>query len=152
MIDRILRFTNFILLSGIVVVIFLQVFLRYVMNDSNAWSEELARFLMVYMCFFGSCLAMKQERGLRVTFFVNKLPPKASFYINVVFKILIVLFLGTVIYYGAITSWKMHSQVTTALQWPKSVLYFSLIPPILLMMIVTLRQLRNTISKATGAE
>jgi len=122
------------------------------MNDSNAWSEELARFFMVYMCFFGSCLAMKQERGLRVTFFVNKLPPKVSLYIDVVFKILIALFLCAVIYYGAITSWKMHSQVTTALQWPKSVLYFSLIPPILLMLIVTLRQLRNTVLKATGAE
>ena len=147
MIDRILRFSNFFLLSSIVIVIFIQVFLRYVMNDSNVWSEELARFLMVYLCFFGSCLAMKQEKGLRVTFFVNKMPPKVSLFIDLLFKFLILIFLCFVIYYGAITSYRLHSQVTPALQWPKSTLYFSLIPPIFLMMLVTLRQLRDIILK-----
>ena len=43
------RWTGAFLMGLMVVVILVQVFFRYVLNDALAWTEELARFLMLWM-------------------------------------------------------------------------------------------------------
>jgi TRAP-type transport system small permease protein len=40
-------------------VIFYQVFSRFILKDSLRWSEELARYLMVWSVFIGSALAIR---------------------------------------------------------------------------------------------
>ena len=43
------RWIGAALMGGMVVVILVQVFFRYVLNDALAWTEELSRFMMLWM-------------------------------------------------------------------------------------------------------
>lgn len=56
-----------ILALGImVVVIFTQVFLRYVFNYSMSWSEEFSRYLFVWFSWIGVSAGLKDKEHLRV--------------------------------------------------------------------------------------
>ena len=53
------------------VTIFAQVITRYCFNYTPEWSEELARFLFVYVVFLGSALIMGESGHLAVEFLPN---------------------------------------------------------------------------------
>ena len=47
-------------------VLFLQVIMRFVFNNSNAWSEELARYLFIYVAYLAASLAVLKKRHVRI--------------------------------------------------------------------------------------
>ena len=53
-----LRWLTAALLSVVVVVTLLQIVLRYAFNAPLIWSEELARFLTVWMTFLGAAIIL----------------------------------------------------------------------------------------------
>lgn len=58
------------------VVILLGVFFRYVLLEPLPWSEDLGRFLMIWLAIFAVGLVMQNRRHVAVTLFVSLLPPK----------------------------------------------------------------------------
>lgn len=58
------------------IVIIMEVIFRYVVAAPAFWTEELARYLMFYMVFLGSAVAIREERHPSLTFIVQQLPPK----------------------------------------------------------------------------
>jgi len=58
-------------MSVMLVVIFAQVISRYVFNWTPEWSEELARYLFVWVVFIGSALIMGESGHLAVQFVPN---------------------------------------------------------------------------------
>src|SRR5690606_38231361 len=63
-------------LGVIVVVMFFQVVFRYVFNNSITWSEELIRYLFVWITFFGTALCFRDRIHIGVDFFLEQMPPK----------------------------------------------------------------------------
>ncbi len=62
-----------------VVLLFLltmQIFLRYVVNKSVSWSEEASRWFFIWVIYFGCMLAAKDEKHIRITLQLTKLPEK----------------------------------------------------------------------------
>jgi TRAP-type transport system small permease protein len=59
-------------------VVFLQFFSRYVLNDSIAWTEEIARYLLMTVCFVGSGMAMRRMTHIHVEFLYVYLPAAAA--------------------------------------------------------------------------
>lgn len=55
-------------------VVFVQFFTRYVLNDSIGWTEEIARYLLVIVTFSGSALAVRRNTHISVEFFYRYLP------------------------------------------------------------------------------
>lgn len=55
-------------------VILLQVFFRYVVYLPVPWTEELARYLMVWMGMLGAVAALRQGRHIGVRVLVERLP------------------------------------------------------------------------------
>jgi len=60
------------------VTIFAQVVSRYMFNYTPEWSEELSRFLFVWVVFLGSALIMGESGHLAVEFMPNLLKGKKS--------------------------------------------------------------------------
>jgi len=58
-------------MSVMLVVIFSQVVTRYIFNYTPEWSEELARYLFVWVVFLGSALIMGESGHLAVQFVPN---------------------------------------------------------------------------------
>ena len=60
------------------IVVFLQFFTRYVLNDSLAWTEEAARYLLVLLCFLGSISVVRRGSHIMLEFVIRKMPPRIS--------------------------------------------------------------------------
>jgi TRAP-type C4-dicarboxylate transport system permease small subunit len=55
--------------------IFYQFFTRYVLNDSAAWTEEIARYLLICVVFVGMAAAVRDNRHIHVDFFYRMMAP-----------------------------------------------------------------------------
>jgi len=53
------------------------VFTRYLLGDQARWTEELARFLMVWLAFLGAALAYARQAHLGVDILVSRMEPSA---------------------------------------------------------------------------
>ncbi|NCO21243.1 MAG: TRAP transporter small permease [Rhodobacterales bacterium] len=69
--DDVLVLVLFWVLAGVV---FLQFFTRYVLNDSIAWTEEIARFLLIGVTFIGSVMATRKQSHIAVEFLYRWVP------------------------------------------------------------------------------
>ena len=58
--------------------VFLQFFTRYVLNDSLAWTEEIATYCLVAVVFVGSSMCVRLGRHIQVDFLFRYLPPRAA--------------------------------------------------------------------------
>lgn len=88
-------------LGSVVIITFLQVFFRYVLNQPLTWSQETLMIAFVYSILFGAALAIKNKEHLKVELF-EKLPKT----IGIVFQVIEFIVVGTLIvvllYYGMI--------------------------------------------------
>ena len=58
--------------------VFYQFFTRYVLNDSAAWTEEIARYLLMSTVFVGIAAAVRRTRHIHVDFLYRLLPAGAG--------------------------------------------------------------------------
>ena len=62
--------------------VLLAVFYRYVLAAPLEWSDDVARGLMVALCFFGAAGALAQGENIGVAFFVDRLAPRARRWVD----------------------------------------------------------------------
>ena len=103
---KILKVSNLILDSiGVLLavllvsVILLQVFMRYVISAPLNWSDEFARYTLVWITFFGSTLAMRDNEHLEVTVLTDILPIKVKTVVIVLGFAIVEFFLAVFFYY-----------------------------------------------------
>ncbi|HEU0199301.1 MAG TPA: TRAP transporter small permease [Burkholderiaceae bacterium] len=70
-----LKFLIALCLAIMVVLVFGNVVLRYAFNQGITLSEEISRWLFVYLTFLGAIIAMREHGHLGVDMFVKRLPP-----------------------------------------------------------------------------
>jgi TRAP-type C4-dicarboxylate transport system permease small subunit len=54
--------------------VFYQFFTRYVLNDSAAWTEEIARYLLIATVFTGATIGVAKNNHIQVDFFYQFMP------------------------------------------------------------------------------
>lgn len=114
------------ILTGLMVFfVFLNVVLRTFFNSGLTWSEELARYLFVYVTYIGSISAMRANGHIGVDTLISRVKPRAQMAMYVISQALITAIMWILV----AGSWKMVLQNTTsktaALGIPYSVLYFA---------------------------
>lgn len=72
---RAIKATIALCLAVMVVLVFGNVVLRYVFNSGITVSEELSRWLMVWLTFLGAIVALREHSHLGVDTLVRALPP-----------------------------------------------------------------------------
>lgn len=63
--------------SMIFFIICLAVFTRYLLNYVPSWSEEVPRYLLVWISYLGAALAVKYKEHISLDFFFNMMPIRA---------------------------------------------------------------------------
>ena len=58
--------------------VFYQFFTRYVLNDSAAWTEEIARYLLIAVTFLGGAMAVRRGTHIQVDFVYRFIPRTAG--------------------------------------------------------------------------
>ncbi len=84
----------------IVVVMTLQVFYRYVLNDSLIWAEEVCRYLLILMTFLLIGPAFERGEMATVQFFMRLLPARAARLLLIPIYLVLIAFLVAVAYFG----------------------------------------------------
>ena len=79
-----------ILLVAMVVIVILQIFFRYVLNDSLIWTEELAKTLMVWTAFLVAPWAYRVGANVRIQIFADEFPPALQRSMSLLLNLLIV--------------------------------------------------------------
>ena len=77
-----------------IIVITYQVILRYVFSASNAWSEELARYLFIYDVMVAAAIATRRNSHLQVDAFIGILKPRTKAIYTVIATIVGIVFLA----------------------------------------------------------
>lgn len=74
-VNRVVEMVSACMIAVMVAVIFLQVVFRSVIKSAIPWSEELARYLMVWITFLGAAIAVKRKGHIGVEALARVLPP-----------------------------------------------------------------------------
>lgn len=88
------------LMVGLVGAVFTQVFSRYVIQDSVPWTEEVARYLLIYLTFVGAAVAVREHTHLRVDFLVVRLPQVVQRMVGIVMTLGITISGVLLVVYG----------------------------------------------------
>ena len=78
LIDRIVDFSCAVAMAGMVVIVVLQVTLRYIFLNPIGWSEEVGTMTMVWTTFIGSYLAFRDRKHMRIGLLMRYLSRKTQ--------------------------------------------------------------------------
>jgi TRAP-type C4-dicarboxylate transport system permease small subunit len=74
--------------------VFYQFFTRYVLNNSAAWTEEIARYLLIATVFTGAAIGVVKNNHIQVDFFYNFMPAHVGRLMALVVDVLRIGFFG----------------------------------------------------------
>ncbi|MFL0465316.1 TRAP transporter small permease [Virgibacillus pantothenticus] len=116
-----------ILSATMVLVIFLQVVMRYVLGSSLSWSEELARYCFIWSVYIGISYGVKRKRHISVDVLLVMLKERGRLILTILTNCLFIIFATIIIYYGADITIRLLSwgQDSPALQIPMGVVYLA---------------------------
>jgi TRAP-type transport system small permease protein len=72
LLDAVVDWLSILLLLAIVVLSFVAVLSRYLLNDSLTWSEELTRYLFIWVVFLGSAICVRMRAHIVVDLFADR--------------------------------------------------------------------------------
>jgi len=90
--DWLCDISSLIILYVTVVVIFVQVICRYVLQVALPWTEEFARFAFIWLIFLANAMAERQKEHFRVSYFVEQAPRRVRYVFWVFGELLIFTF------------------------------------------------------------
>lgn len=117
LIDAIVQRAAFAALAGMIAVITLQIVSRVFFN-AVSWSEELARYLLVWTSFLGAAMAWQRGRHITVDFVVDALPGRLRLAVRAMAIVVSIAFFALVIHYGIRFMQMQSFQVSASLRIP----------------------------------
>jgi TRAP-type C4-dicarboxylate transport system permease small subunit len=122
----IIKMISNVSLAFMFLIVMLGVFSRYIMSSPFVWSDELSRYLMIYMVFLGGTLSFRAEKHPSLNFLIDKLPSTWRYVWDSIIDILIML----VLLFLIIGGWEMvtHKPIgrTPALRIKYSWIYLAI--------------------------
>ena len=103
--------------------VFYQFFTRYVMNNSAAWTEEIARYFLIATVFTGAAIGVAKNNHIQVDFFYRHLPTGFCRFLSVLTDALRCIFLGV----ATFLTWQMMERLgsykMTIIDLPMNIVY-----------------------------
>jgi TRAP-type C4-dicarboxylate transport system permease small subunit len=113
--------------------VFLQFFTRYVLNDSFAWTEEIAIYCLVAVVFLGSAMCVRLSRHIHVDFLYRYLSPGTGRTLSTLVDLVRIAFFA----YLALLVWRYASIISdermTTVDFPKGPLFMIVFAAFVLM-------------------
>lgn len=89
-----------LLMAVITALTFYQVFMRYILDMAPSWSEELVRFMFVWLSFVGGAVGVKEGIHIGIDVFYTMLPERPRKVLGVLVYLVIALFGAVLAVYG----------------------------------------------------
>ncbi|NIZ01014.1 TRAP transporter small permease [Thalassospira lucentensis] len=129
-----------IIFAALFATVFLQFFTRYVLNDSVAWTEEIARYLLILLAFVGAIKCQLVDSHIRLEF-IDKLAGRKLPILKILSLILSAGFFGFAIYSLNELMTKTAYQKMVSLPVPKYYFYGLIMAALVALVAVHIRQI-----------
>lgn len=126
--------------SAMLLIAWVHIFYRFVLNNSLSWSEELLKVLLVWFCLFSTSVIAVQREHVSIVIFKEKLPKEFNQLLTLTSQVFIYLTSLMVTYIGfrmVISAW---NRTTPAARIPYPLVYGAI--PVAFI-IISIYELRN---------
>lgn len=115
-IDYVVEIALAFLMSLMTLNVLWQVFSRFVLNNPSSFTEELARYLLIWLGLLGAAYVTGKKMHLAIDYFVNKLENKSQRYLRAFIYSLVFLFALFVMVIGGtnLVGITLHLRQTTS--------------------------------------
>lgn len=149
-IDRCLEWIMVSLMGVLVVDVTWQVVSRYLLGEASSFSEEVARYLLIWIGLLGSSYAYRKKMHLAFDLITNKVTGHAKYWMEIFIHTLIIFFSIVVLMMGGMylvqLTWELN-QLSASLQISLSYVYFALPLSGFLMVIYAVNFIKEIIDK-----
>ena len=101
-IDKFLAVALIVTMTVLVIDVVWQVLARYIVKSPSSFTDELARYLLIWVGLLGSAYAMGKKKHLAIDILPSKLTGKPRIYLDNFISILIIAFASLVLVVGGI--------------------------------------------------
>lgn len=149
-IDKFLEWFMVSLMVVLVVDVTWQVVSRYLLGEASSFSEEVARYLLIWIGLLGSAYAYRRKMHLAFDLITNKVTGKVKFWMELVIHTFVIFFSVIVLMFGGWylvqLVWELN-QLSASLQISLAYVYFALPLSGILTVIYALNFIRQIISE-----
>ncbi|MCX7040649.1 MAG: TRAP transporter small permease [Spirochaetes bacterium] len=114
------------------------VFFRYVLRNAISWTEELGRYMMVYVGFLGCVLATRDNSHVGVEMFTDLFRPGAKRVFKLVARLVVTGFLVAILFKIGPHLASLNIQRSSALLIPMAIPYAAVAVGVILMLLENL--------------
>ncbi|PTX53976.1 TRAP-type C4-dicarboxylate transport system permease small subunit [Melghirimyces profundicolus] len=139
-----------VLLVLTVLIVLVQVGLRYFFSYTPSWSEELTLVLLIWISFIGIAVGFRENLHIAVEFVVNRFPEGVRNGLEWLTRLLVLVLGCLFIYFGGQFTIMMSNTAMPGTQLPLAVMYFCIPTCGLLMILYTF--FNAILPKSDGAE
>ncbi|MFB5660464.1 TRAP transporter small permease [Alteribacillus sp. HJP-4] len=122
------EYFGFFTLMLATLLIFVQVVMRYVFNESIMWSAELARYLIIWFIFIGSSIAVRERAHAKVDVLITYVPTFYKKLLEIAASFTAIIFCGFIFISGiqTIDNVTQFANYTPALRLPMFIPYLAI--------------------------
>jgi TRAP-type C4-dicarboxylate transport system permease small subunit len=118
------------LVAAIAVVICAGVWYRYVLGDALSWSEEIAKFLMVWLTFTGAPIALHQGGHVAIELLPDALPARLRQAVRLAVFLIILALMAVFVHQGMVLAWNARMQIAATLSFGFSLFWIFVAIPV----------------------
>jgi TRAP-type C4-dicarboxylate transport system permease small subunit len=129
LLTKVLEFFLIVVVALLVLDVVWGVVTRYAFGQQATWTEELARFLLIWVTLLGAAVAFGQKGHLGVDYFMERLHPEARKLMAVISHLVVIFFAIAIFIYGGVqvvSGALTMEQVTPSLGWKMGHVYLAL--------------------------
>jgi TRAP-type C4-dicarboxylate transport system permease small subunit len=121
-INRIAETALLVIISVMACVVFVEVLFRYALMLPLFWTEEFARYCLVWSSLLGAGVALKRGEHIAVTFFVDRIPggmrPQAAFLVSIFIALFLIVILWGGVHLVILTRHQLSPAMRIPMAWP----------------------------------
>jgi len=121
-----IKWVLFIITGAMTVCVLLGVLFRYVLKAPLPWSEELARYLMVWGASLGASVAYREGTHIAITILVDKVHGMTGKVITWVTQVIVIIFMTVIMIEGFVLIIKLSGQTSPAMEIPMAWPYLAI--------------------------
>lgn len=116
-VDKVVDSLQVVLFSIIFVAVMMQITWRYIFNSPITWSEELSRFIFIWISLLGWSQATRSGQNIRITLIEKRLPVALRIAWSILVKLATLAYLGLLVYLGAQMAARTMSRPSISVPW-----------------------------------
>ena len=124
--DLVLKWILVIIMAAMTFNVLWQVFSRFLLQNPSSFTEELARYMLIWVGILGAAYVAGQKLHLAIDLLPTKLTGKSKAYLEIFINLTIIVFASTVLVFGGIrlvSITLMLNQISAAMQIPLGYVY-----------------------------